>query len=751
MPVRSFAKAEIVLKARRRLEVPLLLMVWLSLAMFAIADQSPTFVLAATAVAGGNLVAATRGKEIFLYRHFVNALVLGGGLLFIIESLNDESLATLSAGGLPLRAITHFIMVIQMCKLLERKRNRDYSQMLILSFLTVLSGSLICELLWYGLAGLVYVALACYVGMALTIKRGLDRSAQTQLINEATPPPTDQVAWNAIREWPSRVLRRRLVTTLAFLLVCGTLWFTAAPRLEQVMEPLAARGLSALTGLGSTVRLGDARKVYQSNRVVMRIGFDDDAAYRPQYFCAATATTYENSGWAIDLPAVGAGPQSEIAPPPDLLAGAVRQRVSMRPNLLPSLPAAYPVIGATTSAGRTRLTRAGTLIVSGEIVHSGHLTYTAWSWSQPLSTNQREHLARRREQIGMAVDLPNVTEHLSPAVAQLARQWCADLLDQRAADPTRHDELDLAIARRISQRLSQDYLYTLDLSGADPDRDGVEDFLFHMKRGHCEYFASALTVMCQALNVRARLAMGFRSDEIDRATRETIVRDRDAHAWCQVFTPSTDFVTVDPSPASARESASGSWWVRLSHFWSRLQFLWSEHVIGYDALARQRLTERLRRNLTALVAQARSMLADARKSLHDLAVYGKVDVFIMRLMYVVFALTGVVGVLVLGQVLLRRHRRQRAYRAGTAVPPAHLAFMRRVLKRLDARGLAHLPHQTPRERLAQAVRRFDLPADQVDALVSFYYRLRWGGLRASAQQLAHADRQADDLIARLQR
>ena len=751
MPVRSFAKAEIVLKARRRLEVPLLLMVWLSLAMFAIADRNPTFLLAGTAVVGVNLIAATRGKEIYLYRHFVNALVLGGGVLFIVESLNDESLATLSAGGLPLQAITHFIMIIQMCKLLERKRNRDYSQMLILSFLTVLSGSLICELLWYALAGLAYVALACYVGMALTIKRGLDRSAQTQLVNEAAPPPADQVAWNAIREWPSRVLRRRLVTTLAFLLVCGALWFTAAPRLEQVMEPLAARGLSALTGLGSTVRLGDARKIYQSNRVVMRIGFDDDAAYRPQYFCAATATSYENSGWAIDLATGGAGPQSEIAPPPDLLAGAVRQRVSMRPDLLPSLPAAYPVIGATTSTGRTRLTSAGMLIVHGEISHSGHVTYTAWSWSPPLSADQRNHLARARQQLRMSVDPPNIAGRVPPAVANLARQWCADLLDQRAADPTRRDELDLAIARRISQRLSQDYLYTLDLSGVDPDRDGVADFLFHMKRGHCEYFASALTVMCQALGVRARLAMGFRSDEIDRATGETIVRDRDAHAWCQVFTPSTDFVVVDPSPATATDQAATSWWTRLSHFWSRLQFLWSEHVIGYDALARQRLTERLRKDLTSLVAEARSALRNARKSLHDLAVYGHVDVFITRLMYVVFALTGVVGVLVLGQTLLRRRRRRRAYRAGKAVLPAHLAFMQRLLKRLDRRGLARSAHQTPRERLAQAVQRFDLPADQVDALVTFYYRLRWGGLRASARQLAQAKRQADELIARLKR
>ena len=87
-------------------------------------------------------------------------------------------------------------------------------------------------------------------------------------------------------------------------------------------------------------------------------------------------------------------------------------------------------------------------------------------------------------------------------MADLARQWCRDLLAARPVDPAVRGPSDLAIAQRIADRLRQDYAYSLDLSSADPDRDAVEDFLFYMKQGHCEYFASALTVMCRRWTCR---------------------------------------------------------------------------------------------------------------------------------------------------------------------------------------------------------------------------------------------------------
>ncbi|KKN45112.1 hypothetical protein LCGC14_0686140, partial [marine sediment metagenome] len=121
--------------------------------------------------------------------------------------------------------------------------------------------------------------------------------------------------------------------------------------------------------------------------------------------------------------------------------------------------------------------------------------------------------------------------HAEQRIRDLAKLWCKDLLQQRRDNPDRREELNLAIAHRIKNKLQAEYGYTLDLSESDPSRDGVEDFLFYLRRGHCEYFASALAVMSGLLGVPARVATGYLMDEYDAGTGEFIIRERDAHAW----------------------------------------------------------------------------------------------------------------------------------------------------------------------------------------------------------------------------
>ena len=40
-------------------------------------------------------------------------------------------------------------------------------------------------------------------------------------------------------------------------------------------------------------------------------------------------------------------------------------------------------------------------------------------------------------------------------------------------------------------------------------------FLYDFKRGHCEYFAGAMTLMCQSLKIPARMVIGFRCDDFN--------------------------------------------------------------------------------------------------------------------------------------------------------------------------------------------------------------------------------------------
>jgi len=749
MPFRSFSEVEVVLKARRRVEVPLLLVIWLSIAMFSVAEGNYSFLAAGTLTVGMNLFATLRGKELYMNRLFIYVLVSAGLVLLFVETFNDETVATFLNGGLSLEGITHFIIIILLAKLCQRKRNRDYVQMLALSFAAAMAGSLICEQLWYAVLLLVYLVIACHVMMALMLKRGLDASARTQLPGESEPPPAAQVAWNAIRDWPGRTIRRLLAPILVAMLLTGVALFILAPRLGQAINPLAIGSANALSGLAQRVRLGDARQLYLSERVVMRVRLldADGATLRtaPPYLLAATASLYEDSTWRMETqrPAI----KNLIEPDATLRRGAVVQEVSMRASVLPRLPTAYPVLRIDSASGYGHIHPDGTGELLDRLRSGEHVRYRAWSWLGPLSQEQRAFLQRRR---GVRPFLPQTPEAaISPRVRELARQWCEDLIARRAELPSRRDELDLAIARRLSRRLSEDYTYTLDLRAADASRDGVEDFLFYMKEGHCEYFASALTVMCQALGVRARLATGYRSDEIDPDTDELIVRDRDAHAWCEVFTPSTDFTVVDPSPAPSRLRGEVGWWGRLRLAWNDAQFVWQERILGYDAERRQKLAAFIRGQLRAVGLWFRVAGIRLAASLHDLVIYGHIDSLLVRVSRVVTGATLFVALLALWRGIRRRLKLRRAYAAGEAVPPAQMAFMRRLLKLLAARGIKRTAAQTPREALAVARDRFNLPPETTDRLVRFYDRLRWGKQPASQEELRNAERLVADLAASL--
>jgi protein-glutamine gamma-glutamyltransferase len=71
-------------------------------------------------------------------------------------------------------------------------------------------------------------------------------------------------------------------------------------------------------------------------------------------------------------------------------------------------------------------------------------------------------------------------------------------------------------AERLERYLIDNYDYTLDLLGR-PGGEPIDRFLFEDRRGHCEYFASALVLLLRAQGIHARLVTGFPRRREERA------------------------------------------------------------------------------------------------------------------------------------------------------------------------------------------------------------------------------------------
>ena len=78
-------------------------------------------------------------------------------------------------------------------------------------------------------------------------------------------------------------------------------------------------------------------------------------------------------------------------------------------------------------------------------------------------------------------------------------------------------------ARRIEEHLIRNYRYTLDLVGASSENP-VDGFLFESRRGHCEYFASAMVLMLRSLGIPARFATGYLGGEFSPFENYFVVR-----------------------------------------------------------------------------------------------------------------------------------------------------------------------------------------------------------------------------------
>ncbi len=138
------------------------------------------------------------------------------------------------------------------------------------------------------------------------------------------------------------------------------------------------------------------------------------------------------------------------------------------------------------------------------------------------------------------------------------------------------EEADAAIvAAALSSHLREGYAYVED--PPDPTGDPLAEFLFERRTGHCEYFASALTVLLRVRGIPARVATGFYSGELaDDGT--IVVRRGHAHAWTEVRT-ATGWAALDATPQDGLPAPDGGGWG------GRLSLLvagWYREVVDYD-------------------------------------------------------------------------------------------------------------------------------------------------------------------------
>ncbi|MES9969961.1 MAG: DUF3488 and transglutaminase-like domain-containing protein [Candidatus Thiodiazotropha sp.] len=178
------------------------------------------------------------------------------------------------------------------------------------------------------------------------------------------------------------------------------------------------------------------------------------------------------------------------------------------------------------------------------------------------------------------VALPNFTqlpENIDPRIDQLAKQIAQPHASQFAK----------AIA--LEQHLRNHYDYDFDSIFKSQNQTPLGQFLFETKKGHCEYFASALAIMLRTQGIPSRLVTGFSATNQNPMTGYYDVYALDGHAWVEAYVDGIGWLELEPTayydgPAVDNETLSAEQINDYVERQLRLQQAMGETDISFEML-----------------------------------------------------------------------------------------------------------------------------------------------------------------------
>ena len=296
-------------------------------------------------------------------------------------------------------------------------------------------------------------------------------------------------------------------------------------------DGIAPGGLPRAHLLGGRPELGKTLAL----RVRVRSPKPDERLYwRGQTFARYTGRGWEEDREAIVREAFAAGePWAPDAP------AASRHPVLASVTAAESHRAMFFAAGEPVSVDRpywVDLRSAGELVALGAAGRPGQYTIVSSVPDVDAAALRAAETIYPPQIVGPYLQLP---PDLPPKLAKYAAEITA------AAPPTPYDRA-VAIEAAL-RRLS----YTLDVPAPPADRELTSWFLFDLKAGYCDYFATAMVVLARLNGIPARLAVGYTMGQFDPQRGDYLVTELNAHSWPELYFPGHGWIPFEPTSGQA--------------------------------------------------------------------------------------------------------------------------------------------------------------------------------------------------------
>ena len=452
------------------------------------------------------------------------------------------------------------LVVLMSLKILEAHTARDFQVMVMVAWVLCVCGFIMSQDLAVALS--LVVAFGLLVAALIQFHRGSSAGA----------------FWP-----PMRVAGKLLLHALPIV----ALLFFFFPRVSTGFRFPVTDPNAASPGFSDRMSPGSVVSIANSPEVAFRAEFPEGGMppRAGMYWRGAVMWEGDKFEWrATRFPAA-------IARPLPAGAAPVRQRITIEPHNARWMFALdwplEPAAGGTLSPGN--------YLWSHRPIRRTR-QYEARSWPRLPHV---ELLSREREKC-LAVPTS-----ISPAVRELAQSWRAGRDDPR-----------VIVGNALAFFQTQGFRYSL--SPGEYGEDGFDEFLFRRRTGFCEHYAASFATLMRLAGVPARVVVGYLGGEFNAFGGFFLVRQADAHAWCEVWLPDSGWERVDPTNVVApdrvnlgfdafleRRALAGQErlpagrsgfaqrlsgrpvFAEIAGAWEALNFAWDTRVLSFDAEAQQ--------------------------------------------------------------------------------------------------------------------------------------------------------------------
>ncbi len=580
--------------------------------------------------------------------------------------------------------LARLILMLSAIKLLQRKSDRDWIFLYLISFFEVLLAAGLSISPLYLASFILYLLVTICAIVAFEIRK------TSNIVNKNNDKKTSLGEANISR------LPLTAISLLILIIALATPLFFVLPRVGGAGLGNNSNGLSGMTGFSDAVKLGSIGRLKQNSETVMRVRLESELNFGNMYWRGVALDRFDNKIWSRSKfnykePYVKGEKDFFLIDYSSGKENVAVQTVYLEPidtDVLFALARPVAVQGNfqilnKDSEGAITFNRNGFERLSYKVYSDRSLPSL-----EKLKADNSGYSAEEKRYL----QLP---EKMDTRISQLAAQ----------ITETSNDRYDKA--KVVENYLQTQFGYTLELKASSDEP--LADFLFNIREGHCEYFATAMAIMLRTQGIATRIVNGFQQGEYNETADVFVVKQKDAHSWVEVYFPREKaWIPFDPTPFAGQSNESNSAGIigSFSKYLEALETFWIQYFVAFDNQEQRSLFRSVKSGFSdyqsktsAWLTGMQSRLSDWWKEVRgDKGIETSAKAIAFGIGYLLAAILGIILLIWLYRKIIKLAIWQKIlawlkYKNETTI----VEFYERMQKVLISKGFTRASHQTPLE------------------------------------------------------